>query len=419
MQRQRFTGLWQNPDFMRLWVGQTISVFGSMIGGTAMAFTAILVLKATPFQLGALAAARMLPGFLIGLVAGVWVDRLRRRPILIGADLGRALVLASVPAAAIVGLLHIEQLYIVAFVVSMLTIFFDVAYRTYLPSLVRRDELLEGNSKLSASASVAEFGGVSLAGWLVQILAAPIAVLIDAISFAISAVSVWLIRAPEKVEVREAEPDMRREIAEGLHAILRHPVLRAIATCSLSESFFQGIYEALVVLYMARNLGFQPGILASIWALGGISSFFGALAAGPVTRRMGIGPAMIFGLLLSTISAFFIPLAEGATLMAALLLILAQCGDGAATIYQINQVSLNQAIAPGQVLGRVNAGMKFVALGATLAGAVVGGLLGSTMGVREALFLAAFGGILSTLWLVFSPVRNLRDALPVEAEAEA
>ena len=300
----------------------------------------------------------------------------------------------------------------------MLTIFFDVAYRSYLPSLVRREELIEGNSKLSASASVAEVGGFSLAGWLVQILTAPIAVLIDAISFVFSAVSVWLIRAPEQVAAREEEPNMRREIAEGLRAILRHPVLRATATCTISQEFFGGIYGALVVLYMARNLGFAPGILGTLWAMGGISSLAGAVAAGRVTRRIGIGPAMIFGLLLSSISMFFIPLAEGATLTAALLLILQQLsGDGAATIYHINQVSLRQSIAPEHLLGGVTAGMQFVGLGATLAGSVLGGLLGETIGVREALFLGATGVLLSTLWLVFSPVRKLHVAPAVQAES--
>src|SRR5271163_4384945 len=195
MLRPRFTGLWRHTDFMRLWTGQTISVFGSLVGATAIAFTAILVLHATPFQLGILSAARLAPGFLSALIAGAWVDRLRRRPILIGADIGRGLLLATIPLAAILRRLHIEQLYIVTFFVGILSTFFDVAYESYLPSLIGRDQLIEGNSKLSASASVAEFGGLGLAGWLVQLFTAPLTILIDAVSFVFSAISVWLVRA--------------------------------------------------------------------------------------------------------------------------------------------------------------------------------------------------------------------------------
>ena len=189
--------LWRHPDFLRLWTGQTISIFGSMIGGTAMSFTAILYLHATPFQLGLLNALGMLPAFLTGLFAGAWVDRLARRPLLIAADIGRALVLATIPLAAALGGLHIEQVYIVTLLVSVLGIVFELAYQSYLPGLVGKERVLEGNSKLSASAAVAEFGGFSLAGWLVQLFSAPIAVLIDALSFIVSVISLAWIRAPE------------------------------------------------------------------------------------------------------------------------------------------------------------------------------------------------------------------------------
>ena len=414
MVRRHLTGLWRNGGFMRLWIGQTISVGGSMIGKTAMSFTAILVLHATPFQLGLLSAVRLAPGFLSGLVAGVWVDRLRRRPILISADIGRALLLATIPSAAVLGLLRIEQLYVVTFLVSVLTIFFDVAYQSYLPSLIGRETLVEGNSKLAASASVAEVGSFAMAGWLVQLFTAPITILIDAISFVVSAMSVWLIHAPEPAPACDLQPNIRREIAEGLSAVLHNRLLRALAACTLSKEFFGGMYGALVVLYMARDLGFSPGILGTIWAVGGISSLIGAGATESTTRRLGIGPAMIAGLLLFGIALFFIPLARGTTLTAALLLVLQQIsGDGAATSYQINQVSLRQAITPERLLGRVNASAEFLRLGATLIGSLLGGLLGEMIGVRTTLFLGAFGTLLSTFWLVFSPVRGLRDARSV------
>jgi MFS family permease len=411
MLRRRFTGLWRHADFMRLWTGQTISGFGSLIGATAIGFTAILVLHATPFELGVLAAARLVPGFLTGLIAGAWVDRLRRRPILIGVDIGRALLLATIPIAAILQRLHIEQLYCVTFLVGILSTTFDVAYESYLPCLVGRDQLIEGNSKLSASASVAEFSGLGAAGWLVQLLTAPLTILIDAASLVVSAISISLIRAPEQPAVRQPQPSLRREIIHGMRFILHQPILRATAACTLSKELFGGMYGALVVLYMVRDLGFTPGILGTIWAIGGLSSFGGAVFAGPVTRRLGVGPAMSLALALFSIALFLIPLAQGATLVAALLLIGQQIlGDGALTLYQINQVSLRQAVTPSRLLGRVNASVEFLKLGAALVGSLLGGLMGNTFGVRTTLVAGALGSVLSTFWLVMSPIRALRTA---------
>ncbi len=311
--RIQWKGLWKNADFMRLWSGQTISQFGSMIGGTAMSFTAILVLQATPFQMGVLHAMELIPAVLVGLLAGAWVDRVRRRPLLIGADLGRAVVLASIPLAALMGVLHIQQVYLVTLLVSVLTIFFNVAYRSYLPSLVGKADLIEGNSKLSASASVAEFAGFSLGGWLVQALSAPKAVLIDAVSFIFSAISILLIRAPEAPIPAGEQPNLRLEILEGLRVVWGQPLLRASASAVTILGLSGGMYGALVVLYMSRGLGFSPGILSMFWAIGGISSFIGATLAGRFTRRLGVGLAMAVGLGLSGLSSLLIPLASGAT----------------------------------------------------------------------------------------------------------
>jgi MFS family permease len=413
------TGLWRHADFLKLWTGQTISGFGSMIGAAAMAFTAIQYLHATAFQLGLLASARVAPGFLAGLAAGAWVDRMRRRPILIGADIGRALLLATIPLAAAFGLLRIGQLYLVTVLVGILTVFFDVAYESWLPSLIDRTALVERNSKLSATASIAEASGLGLAGWLVEIFTAPMTILLDALSFVASAISVWLIRTPEPAAVTRAHPDMRLEIVEGLHMVLRQPLLRAAAACSLSREFFGGVFGALVMLYMVSGLGFSLGVLGSIWAVGGISAFIGAVVAGRVTKRFGIGPVMMVGLLVYAGAMFLIPLARGATVASALLLILQQLsGDGAATVYQINEVSLRQAIAPEGFMGRVNASAQFIRLGATLAGSLVGGAAGGIIGVRATLFVAAFGTAASVLWLVASPIRTLRTAPESFVESE-
>jgi Na+/melibiose symporter-like transporter len=394
---------------MKLWAGQTISVFGSLIGGTALQFTAILFLQASAFQIGLLAAASLAPGFASGLVAGVWVDRLRRRPLLIIADVGRALLLATIPLAALLDRLTIEQLYVVAFGNSILTVLFDVAYQSYLPSLVGRGDLLEGNSKLSASASVAEVGGFGLAGWLVQLLSGPTTILIDAVSFVVSAVSLSAIRT------REARPapvphnsSVVREIGEGLRVVLHHPLLRTLAGGAFLLHFCgHGIYGSMVVLYMSRGIGFSPGVLGMTWGVGGISALIGAMLAAPLTRRLGAGRAMVLGLLLGSTTGFLIPLAQGPTLLSLILLILAQLGDGADTVFQINQLSLRQAITPERLLGRVNASMHFVGQGAMLLGALVGGLLGDTIGVRPTLLVGAGGSLLVAVMLALSPLRGV------------
>jgi len=406
--RLKLTGLWKQADFMRLWAGQTISVFGSMIGGTAMTFTAILVLNATPFQMGVLNSMQILPAVIMSLVAGAWVDRVRRRPLLIGADLGRALLLATIPLAALLGALHIGQIYLVALVVSLLTLFFDVAYQSYLPGLIGRQDVLEGNSKLSASAAVAEFGGFSLGGWLVQILTAPLAILIDAASFLVSALTLSWIRRREDAVVPETQPDLRREVVEGLREVLFQPLLRASAVGILIHHVADGLYGALVVLYMSRGLGFDPGLLGMIWAVGGISSFLGAALAPRLTKRLGFGLAMVFGLATFGISQLLIPLASGATWISALLLIGQQLGDGFFMLYEINQVSLRQGLASERVLGRVNATMRFLSLGATLAGSLLGGWLGGLVGVRLMLFVGACGTLLAALALGLSPLRKYK-----------
>jgi MFS family permease len=393
---------------MRLWSGQTISVFGSMIGATAMTFAAVLVLHASPFQMGVLNSMQIIPAVLMSLVAGAWVDRLRRRPILIGADIGRAALLATIPLAAVLGILRIGQLYLVALAVSLLTLVFDVAYQTYLPGLIGRKNLMDGNGKLSASAGVAEFAGFSLGGWLVQVLTAPLAILVDAASFLVSAATLGRIRTPERAVAPRAHPDLRREMRDGVREVLRQPLLRASAAVIVIHQFASSLYGALAVLYMSRGLGFTPGLLGLIWAVGGISSLAGAIAAPRISKRLGFGPATVVGLGVHGLSLFLVPMASGATLVSALLLVGQQLGDGFATVYEINQVSLRQSLVTARVLGRVNATMRFLGLGMTLAGSLLGGWLGGVAGVRWVLFAGAFGTLLSAVTLGLSPLGKHR-----------
>jgi MFS family permease len=217
---------------MLLWSGETISVFGSMIGIAAMSFTAILFLHATPLQMGILTAARLVPTFMMSLIAGVWVDRLHKKPILIFGDIGRAILLATIPLAAYMNLLRIEQLYIVAFLMSILTIFFNVAYQSFLPSLLNKEDLIEGNSKLSASPAVSEVSGFSFGGWLVQFFTGPITILIDAISFICSAILVSRISTIEIKASVLSRKNLRIEIKEGVKELLQNPILKTFALCT-------------------------------------------------------------------------------------------------------------------------------------------------------------------------------------------
>jgi MFS family permease len=414
----RFAGLWRNNEFLKLWTAETVSVFGSMVSGAALSFTAILFLNASPAQLGLLKVADLLPKFLAGLIAGVWVDRLRRRPIMIAADLGRALLLGAIPAAALLHRLRIEQLYAVTFLTGLLTLFFDVANRSYLPTLIPREALVEGNSKLTASASVAEFGAFSLAGWLVQWLTGPIAVLVDAVSFLFSALFLGMIGTPEPPPIPHAERQgMREEVVEGLRVVLQDRILLSLAVTTLILSLAGGMISTVIVAFMTRTLGFKPGVLGMIWAVGGVTSMLGAIAAGPLARRLGTGPALALGLFCSSVGFLLVPLARGATLLSGALLVGNQMiTDPAHTVYEINQRSLRQAIAPDRVLGRVNASLEFVGLGANLLGALAGGWLGGKIGLRATLFAAAGGSLLAALWLFLSPVWRVRKVVACDPE---
>ncbi|MBA4180310.1 MAG: MFS transporter [Anaerolinea sp.] len=411
--RPSFTGLWRHPDFVRLWAGETISVFGTLIGGLALSFTAILWLDATPLALSVLAAAQLVPGFAVGIVAGVWVDRLRRRPIMIAADVGRFLALATIPLAAVFDLLTIGQLYSVALTTSTLTVFFDVAYQAYLPTLVTRDELVEGNAKLTASASVAEVASFSLSGWLVQLLTGPGALLIDAVSFLGSALFLARIKAAEPprapVEGRES---IWREARDGLRVVARDPVVRSLAVANVTLSCASRMVGVVFLLYLYREVGFDPGVLGMIFAVGGVTSLAGSFLAGRSHLFGGLGPALVLSVFMRAAGMAFMPLASSVSVAGTGLLIGNQVvTDPAWTFYEINDVSLRQGVTPHEVQGRMFASVRFLEFGAMLLGAAFGGILGQTVGLRETLFVAVGLTSLAGVWLALSPVARLR-AMP-------
>ena len=396
-----------------MWGGQTVSLFGSQVSLLAIPLTAVLVLNATALQMGILTALGTLPTLLFGLFAGVWVDRLHRRPILIVADAGRFLLLCLIPLSAVTGILHIGILYVLTFLVGILTIFFNVAYRSYLPSLIEREQLIEGNSKLELSQSVSEIVGPGLAGALVQILTAPVAILIDALSFLVSALSLAWIRTPERgPEGDTKQKGMLREIAEGLRFVFGKPILRALTSSFATLTLFNSVLEAVFILYLTRALGITPVVLGIIFAISSIGFLLGALLAGWLTHRIGIGITLLLTPLVIGGSDLLIPLAGQAPLLAIPLIGLAQLLFGLARpVFSINQVSLRQALTPERLQGRMNASVSFVVFGIPAIGALLGGMLGQGIGLQKTLIIAAAGEMLACLWIFFSPVRRLREEL--------
>jgi len=407
----RRDGLWRNAGFVHLWGAATVSTFGSLVTRTALPFTAILLLDASSSAIGVLRVAELLPGFLLGLVAGAWVDRLRRKPILIATDLGRALLIVTVPVAAFLGWLGLGQLYVIAALVSALSVFFDVAYLSFLPSLVKNEELVEANSKLSAAMSVAEASAFSSAGWLIQLLTAPVAMLIDALTFIASAGLVARIQEPEfqiDSSTVGSRPTIASDVVEGLRAVWREPILRGMVVAGLGQNLAFGLVGTVFLLYVNQEVGFDPGILGMIFAVGGVSSLLGAMIAGRLTH-FGTGAVMVGSLLLAAIGEAFVPLATAANAIGVLFLVGQQIvADSALTVYDINQVSLRQAITPAHILGRVNASVRVSEFGAILLGTVAAGYIGETVGLRETLWLAVALSLLAAVALALSPVLAVR-----------
>lgn len=405
--------LWRHPDFLKLWTAETVSQVGTQVTQLALPLVAIIVLEATPFEVALLATIAFLPFILLGLPAGVWVDRLRRRPILIAGDLGRAVALGSIPVAYALGVLTIWQLYVVGFVVGSLTVFFDVAYQSYLPSIVDRDDLVEGNSKLEISRSGAAFVGPPLAGALIEWLKAPIAILADAISYVGSAFFVLLIRRqePEVVHPDVAaggeRPSMRHDIAQGLRYVLGHRYLRWIALATGTSNLFGQIGGSILLVYVVRQLELSPGVIGTVLAIGNVGFLFGAFVASRLAKRIGVGWTIILADAVGAFGAVLVPLASR-DLAIPLLALAGALGGFSMVVYNINQVSFRQAITPERMQGRMNATMRFIVWGTIPIGSLIGGALGTTIGLLPTLWIGAIGGFCSLLPLVLTPVRTLR-----------
>jgi MFS family permease len=410
-------GLWRHADFLRLWSAETISQLGTQVSLLALPLVAVITLDVSAFQVALLSVIEFAPFILVSLPAGVWVDRLRRQPILVAGDVGRAVLLATIPLAWALDVLTIWQLYAVGFGVGICTVFFDVAYQSYLPSLVDRERLVEGNAKLEVSRSGAQIAGPAMAGPLVQLLTAPVAVLVDAVSFAASALFLFRIRTRESAPERPAKGDrtpMRHELAEGLRYVLGHRYLRWIAATTATFNFWGNVMWAVLLVYAVRELDLSPSEIGLVFAIGNFGYLAGAVTTSRISAALGIGPAIVLGAATGT-AELLVPLAPKSEPLPFLIASQVIVGFGL-PLYNVTQVSLRQAITPERLQGRMNSVMRFIVWGVIPLGGLVGGATASGVGLRAAIWVGAIGVSLAFLPVLLSPVRSLRQ-VPEPADA--
>jgi MFS family permease len=406
--------LWRDRDFLKLWGGQGISELGSQVSQLALPTVAILLLHATPFQVGLLAAFEFLAFPVLGLFAGVWVDRLPRRRIMITCDLGRMLGLASVPVAFAFNVLTIPQLYVVGLITGIGTVFFDVAYQSYLPSLISRTDLVEGNTKLQVTSSVAQMAGPALAGLLIQLVGPARAVVADATSFLVSVLSLAWIRKPEpspKPAAGLAPTSFWSEMREGIQVVFGNPTLWKIAGSTSTTNLGSNIIFAVYLIFAYRVLHLSPGVIGVIFGAGAVGGLIGALSASWVARRIGLGPTLLVSTVTGGLATILIPLAQFGFAVP-LLFAASMIGSLCNPIYNINQVSLRQAITPDRVQGRMNATVRTVIWGTMPIGSLIGGVIGSEYGLLPAIYVGIAVQILAGFWILLGPVRLRKQPEP-------
>jgi MFS family permease len=411
-------GLLRHPNFLKLWTAETVSVFGSQISALAIPFVAVKFLKVSPLEIALLGTIEFLPFILFTLPAGAWVDRLRRRPIMIIGDLGRAVALISIPVVYAISpaALTIWQLYVVGFITGALTVFFDVSNQSYLPSIVERDELIEGNSKLQISQSAAQIAGPGVAGLLIDAVKAPFAIVLDSLSFVWSAFFVWLIRKPEPPVLHPADaagekrPSIISDVKDGLRFVLGHPALRAISAGTATSNLFGSIGGGIMILYLldSRFLGLSAGQVGLAFALGNVGALLGAVLANRFAKWFGLGPTIVGSLFIGGLMMLMIAIAPRGAAAVPFLVAGGVFGGLSQMVYNINQVSFRQAICPPRMQGRMNATVRFLVWGTMPIGSVLGGVIASTFGVHETIWLAAVLGFVPAIFPLLSPVRNLR-----------
>jgi MFS family permease len=405
--------LWRHRDFMMLWAGQSISELGSCVTLVALPLCAVVLLHASTFQVGLLSALSTLPFLLIALPAGMVVDRVARRWLMISCDAFRLLVIGSVPVFAALGWLTLGQLFTVALLAGVATVFFDVAYQSYVPGLIGRDQLADGNGKLAATQSFAQVAGPSLGGVLYGLLRAG-AMTADAVSYALSTAATLAIRTreprpePPRAAAGTAGPGLRAEFLAGLKFIAKNPILRKIAACTATANLFNSMAFALEVVYLIRVLHVRPELTGVLLAAGSIGGVVGGVLAGPFTRQIGSARIIWVSILGFGVLGLLMPLAEPGWRV--LLVPAGMFGfTFSGVLYNIAQLSFRQAICPPELLGRLNAAIRWVVWGTLPLGGFIGGAVGQGLGVRATVWIGVTGSWLAGLWVYFSPLRTMRD----------
>ncbi|MFG2142925.1 MFS transporter [Streptomyces sp. NPDC048696] len=401
--------LWRHRDFMLLWGGQTVSEIGSAVTVLALPLLAVVALNATPFQTGLLKAASGLAFLLVALPAGVLVDRYAKRRLMLWCDVARAAVVGLVPLLWWWGQLEMWQLYVIVAVAGVLTVFFDVAYQSYLPHLLRHDQLVDANGKMGSTQYFAYVSGTGLGGAVAAVVGVARAVAVDALSFLASAVTLALIRVPEEPPVKErAERRMRAEIAEGLSFVFRHPVLRRIVACTASSNLGISIAEAVDMIFIVRVLKVQSGYVGLLLACATVGGIVGGIVAGRIGARFGTARMIWASFACCGWTGLLVPLAQPGW-QVGLYAIGWSIFSATAVVYNTGQLSFRQAVCPPELLGRMNASVRWLIWGINPLGALLGGALGTWIGIRPTLWIAMACVWSSGLWVYFSPLRHMRD----------
>lgn len=409
--RLHFGGVWRSADYVRIWSASMVSSLGTSVTNLAVPLLAATTLHASPGQMGTLVAAETLPILLFGLLAGVWLDRRHKRPVMIVTDIGRGLLLLLVPITAWLGLLRIEWLIVIAFLVGTLGVFFEIASQSLLPVILPPHRLTEGNARLNTGWSVAEIGGPGLAGWLTQLFSAPVAILADAVSYGVSALFLLGIRTrePERVTAEGEAPHFWRELRDGLRYVATQPMLRATALATGLWNLFDGARLAVLVLFLTRTLGLPAAIVGIYFTATAVGFLLGSLPPQRIADRIGLGHAILLGCALAVPSELIVALATGSPTTTAIMTVGGAFLTGVfIPIYDINQFSLRQTILPLEMQARGMATIRTIIRGAVPLGALAGGILAELIGLRGVMLLAVLGGVAAFLAIWFSPVRALR-----------
>jgi MFS family permease len=406
--------------FRWLWAGQGISQFGSQITGLAIPVLAVTILHAAAWELGILNAAETAAFLLVGLPAGAWVDRWLKRRVMIAADLVRAVMIAAIPVLWFTGLLAMWQVYVIATVVGVATVFFDVSYQSYIPILVKSRQVGPANSALEATSQVSQIGGPAIAGVLLTFLKAPVLLLADAATFLFSAFALWRIRDHEMPASKENRQPLVREIAEGMRFVWHQKLIRSITGTTAASNLFSTLVYTLLPLYVLKTLDLGSAGLGIMFTFGAVGGLLGALATPWLARKIGGGNLIVASAFLGGVATALIPLAAGLTGFAALVLLIGSqfLTSIAVLVYNISQVTMRQQLCPPRLLGRMNASIRFVVWGVMPIAALLAGLLGSTIGVVPTMWIATVGGILAGGFVLFSPLTGMRE-LPSELVADA